>query len=155
MSTIYNFRKVSDLLACAGQPREGQLASLVTDGFQVVINLGLANGSYALKNEAASVANLGLIYHHIPVLFDSPQLEELKLFIELLNKYKEDKVLVHCTANYRASAFVGLYLFSIGQVDETEMEDFVDLIWKPNQIWREFMEEGVKFLSEIIKKSKL
>ena len=155
MNTIYNFHKVSDLLACAGQPREGQLAGIVDDGYRVVINLGLADGSYALKDEAASITKSGITYHHIPVLFDGPQLEELKLFIELLNKYQEDKVLVHCAANYRASAFVGLYLFSIRQVDETEMEDFVEQIWKPNQIWREFMEEGVNFLSEIIKKSKL
>ena len=147
MSTVYNFHKVSDLIACAGQPKEGQLAGIAEDGYKVVINLGLADGSYALKDEAASIIKLGIIYHHIPVLFDAPQLEELKLFINLLNKYKKDRALVHCAANYRASAFVGLYLYYTGQVDETEMEDFVEQIWKPNQIWREFMEEGVKFLN--------
>ena len=147
MSAIYNFHKVSDLLACAGQPREGQLATIAEDGYKVVINLGLADGRYALKDEATSVKNLGVTYHHIPVIFGSPQIQDLTLFINLMNKHAHEKTFVHCAANYRASVFTGLYLYASGKLDEQQMEGFIDEIWKPEPIWELFIEEAVDFLS--------
>ncbi|MDP9048379.1 MAG: protein tyrosine phosphatase family protein, partial [Bacteroidota bacterium] len=116
MSTIYNFRKISDLLACAGQLQEGQLAMIAEEGYKVVINLGLADGRYALKDEAASVEKLGMEYHHVPVIFDEPKMEELAAFIELMNKCAGEKTFVHCAANYRASVFTGVYLFASNQM---------------------------------------
>ncbi|HEY4324795.1 MAG TPA: protein tyrosine phosphatase family protein [Mucilaginibacter sp.] len=147
MSSIYNFHKVSDLLACAGQPREGQLASLADEDYKVVINLGLADGRYALKDEAASVKALGMAYYHIPVIFDEPKTEELTSFISLMKKCADEKTFVHCAANYRASAFVGLYLFAINKLNEDEMEDFIDNIWRPEPIWESFIEDSVDFLN--------
>jgi len=147
MSSIYNFKQVSDLLACAGQPREGQLQSIADDGYKVVINLGLADGKYALADEAASVAKLGLTYHHLPIIFDDPQLSELIDFIRLMNEYSHQKTLVHCAANYRASAFTGLYLFSADILNQNEMQDFIEEIWQPDGIWQQFIDNAVLWLS--------
>jgi len=147
MSSIYNFKQVSDLLACAGQPREGQLQSIADDGYKVVINLGLADGKYALADEAASVAKLGLTYHHLPIIFDDPQLSELIDFIRLMNEYSHQKTFVHCAANYRASAFTGLYLFSADILNQDEMQDFIEEIWQPDGIWQQFIDNAVLWLS--------
>ena len=149
MSAIYNFHKVSDQLACAGQPREGQLASLADDGYRVVINLGLTDGKYALKDEAASVNGLGMEYHHIPVIFDNPQVTELASFIELMKKYAEEKTFVHCAANYRASVFTGLYLFAADKLDEEAMQGFIEEVWQPDPIWQSFIEESVEGLKRL------
>jgi protein tyrosine phosphatase (PTP) superfamily phosphohydrolase (DUF442 family) len=146
MSAIYNLHKVSDRLACAGQPREDQLASIATEGCKVVINLGLADGKYALKDEAASVTGLGMAYHHIPVLFDRPQAGELSEFITLMDKHAGDKTFVHCAANYRASVFTGLYLFSKGKLDEEGLQNFIEEVWQPNPTWQLFVEESIAFL---------
>jgi len=146
MSAIYNFHKVSDSLACAGQPREEQLASIAAKGYTVVINLGLADGKYALKNEAESIKGLGMAYHHIPVLFDSPQAGELSEFITLMDNYAGDKTFVHCAANYRASVFTGLYLFSAGKLDEEGLQNFIEEVWQPDPTWQLFIEESVEFL---------
>lgn len=146
MSEIYNFKQVSDLLACAGQPREGQLQSIADDGYQVVINLGLADGKYALADEAASVAKLGLAYHHLPIIFDDPQLSDLVDFIRLMNEYGHQKTLVHCAANYRASAFTGLYLFSADILNQDQMQDFIEAIWQPDGIWQQFIDDAVEWL---------
>jgi protein tyrosine phosphatase (PTP) superfamily phosphohydrolase (DUF442 family) len=147
MSDIYNFKPVSDLLACAGQPLEGQLQSIADDGYTVVINLGLADGKYALADEAASAAKLGFVYHHIPVIFDDPQLSELNDFISLMNEHSHQKTLVHCAANYRASAFTGLYLFSADILNQDEMQEFIEDVWQPDGIWQQFIEEAVEQLS--------
>jgi protein tyrosine phosphatase (PTP) superfamily phosphohydrolase (DUF442 family) len=146
MSAIYNFRRVSDKLACAGQPREDQLASLVRDGYTVVINLGLSEGKYALNDEASSVKGLGLSYHHIPVLFDNPRVSELESFITLMKQHAGEKVFVHCAANYRASVFTGLYLFATDKLDEGGMLEFIEELWQPDPAWQLFIEESVEFL---------
>ncbi len=146
MSAIYNFRRVSDRLACAGQPREDQLATVASDGYAVIINLGLSEGKYALTDEASSVKLLGLTYHHIPVLFDSPQVAELESFIALMDKHAGEKIFVHCAANYRASVFTGLYLFAADKLDEQGMREFIEELWQPDPVWELFIEESMEFL---------
>jgi protein tyrosine phosphatase (PTP) superfamily phosphohydrolase (DUF442 family) len=148
MSAIYNFKPVSDMLACAGQPQERQLQTIADEGYKVVINLGLSDGKYALPDEAASVNNLGLTYHHIPVVFDNPQIDELSNFISLMNEHSHLKTLVHCAANYRASAFTGLYLFAADILNQDEMQEFIEEVWQPDGIWQQFIEEAVELLRE-------
>ncbi len=143
MSSVYNFSKVSDQLACAGQPREGQLATIAADGYKVVINLGLPDGKYALNNEAASVRALGMTYYNIPVVFDAPQMDELTSFISLMDKHTGEKTLVHCAANYRASCFTGLYLLKKGEFTTDEMQTFIEEVWQPDGIWQQFVDEAV------------
>lgn len=146
MLAIYNFHKVSDKLACAGQPVESQLSSIANGGYKVVINLGLAEGKYALADEAASIKALGLTYHHIPVVFENPQIDELVSFIGIMNNHINEKTLVHCAANYRASAFTGLYLFATDQLSEEELQVFVEEVWQPDATWQQFIEESVEFI---------
>jgi protein tyrosine phosphatase (PTP) superfamily phosphohydrolase (DUF442 family) len=146
MSSIYNFQKVNDGLACSGQPHEGQLGSIVDEGYQVVINLGLADGKYALADEASSIKALGLTYHHIPVQFDNPMPEELENFIYLMNQHNGEKVLVHCAANYRASCFTGLYLFASHQLDLDQMKDIIENVWQPDAVWQQFIDDSVEWL---------
>lgn len=146
MSSIYNFQKANDHLACSGQPREGQLESIAEDGYGVVINLGLADGKYALADEASSIKALGLAYHHIPVQFDNPMPEELENFIHLMNQHNGEKVLVHCAANYRASCFTGLYLFASHQFDLDQMKDLIENVWQPDAVWQQFIDDSVEWL---------
>jgi protein tyrosine phosphatase (PTP) superfamily phosphohydrolase (DUF442 family) len=151
MNSIYNFHQVSDRLACSGQPREVQLASIADDGYKAIINLGLADGKYALADEAASVNSLGLTYHHIPIAFDDPKIDELALFLELMDQHAQEKTLVHCAANYRASVFTGLYLFAAAKINETEMQSFIEEVWQPDAVWEQFIEESTAYIKEQIK----
>lgn len=146
MSEIKNLLFVSSRLSCAGQPDETQLAEIAAQGFEVVVNLGLKDGKYALPDEAASLARLGLEYHHIPVLFDRPQLSELESFIATMNRKHDKKVFVHCAANYRATAFTGLYLFAASELDRVQLQTFIEQIWNPDPVWQEFIDAAVRHL---------
>jgi protein tyrosine phosphatase (PTP) superfamily phosphohydrolase (DUF442 family) len=146
MSAIFNFHKVSGHLACAGQPRESQLPSIADEGYKVIINLALADGKYALNDEAALINGLGITYYHIPVLFDSPQVSELASFVGLMDKHADEKIFVHCAANYRASVFTGLYLLKTGSLNEVEMQDFIEGIWQPDPIWQMFIDESLEWM---------
>ena len=149
MPKIRNFYAINTMLACAGQPNEQQLKQLAADGFQTIINLGLLNTVYALADEAASVAALGMGYYHIPIKFDKPQISELADFIAYMNQRQPKKIMVHCAANYRASVFTGLYLFSENQVTEEELHDMIDDVWQPNAVWAKFLEEGLMYLKKV------
>jgi protein tyrosine phosphatase (PTP) superfamily phosphohydrolase (DUF442 family) len=146
MPAIRNFYKVNDKLACAGQPNEAQLKQLASDGYRVIVNLGLLDTVYALPNEAATVTALGMEYYHIPVQFDKPQLNELADFINYMNQHAGQTVLVHCAANYRASVFTGLYLLTTGEIAASEVQDFVEDAWQPNAVWQSFLKKGIDHL---------
>ncbi|MBS1525763.1 MAG: protein tyrosine phosphatase family protein [Bacteroidetes bacterium] len=146
MAAIYNFYQVNERLACAGQPREGQLASIAEEGYETIINLGLHDGKYALADEAASVKALGMTYCYIPVQFDNPRLDELDAFITEMRLQTGKKVFVHCAANYRASCFTGLYLLATDQLTVDEMNDLINNIWQPDTVWQQFIDDGVDHL---------
>jgi len=143
MKPIYQFEQISDHLACSGQPTEEQFKEFVAGKFDVVINLGLLDTKYALENEKKLVLSLGMEYHHIPVVFEDPQLNELFLFTSHMDQNAGKKILVHCAANYRASAFLGLYLFAKERLQEEEVNDFVEDVWQPNTTWTKFIAEGI------------
>ena len=144
MNSIYNFHQVSGTLACAGQPTEEQLKQLAGEQYQVIINLAPNGGKFSLPDEAASVKTLGIAYCHIPVIFNNPQQSELDDFIDLMNLHCEKKVLVHCVANYRASAFTGLYFFKTGKLNKDQTQAFIEDVWQPDDIWQQFIDEAME-----------
>ena len=144
---IHNFHKISDILACSGQPAEEQIKALAAQQYQVVVNLGLSDAKYSLPDEAASVKQLGMDYYHIPVLFDDPQIDDLMEFIKYMVEHMSKKALVHCAANYRASCFTALYLYYLKEIDDEEITDIVNEIWQPDHIWESFLEEGVAHIN--------
>lgn len=149
MEPIYNYKQVNDRLACSGQPTGEQLKGIADNDYRVIINLGLTGAKYSLPDEANSVAGLGLVYHHIPVQFDNPQLSELEEFLQLMQQHAGKKTLVHCAANYRASCFTGLYLLATKQLDQDEMTGFIEDTWQPDPVWQQFLEDGIDWLIKL------
>src|SRR6266513_5917539 len=107
---VYNFRQAGPDLATSGQPTEEQLGAIATAGYNVVVNLALHNDPrYSLRDEATSVRALGLDYVHIPVQFGAPTESDLERFFEAMEQHATERIWVHCAANMRVSAFLGLY----------------------------------------------
>jgi len=149
MSSIYNFKHVNNSLVCAGQPTEAQLMQLADENYRVIINLAMPTGKFALPGEETIVAGLGIDYIPIPVVFDNPQLNELLAFINYMELHAGEKTMVHCAANYRASAFTGLYLFNKGELDASQMQSFIEDVWQPDDIWQQFIDESLEYLKEV------
>ena len=128
---IINFRRLSDHLITGGQPTEEQLALAAAAGAEVVINLGRLDPAYALPDERGTVAALGLIYEHIPVVWAEPTAADLDAFFAAMDRYAGRRLFVHCAANYRASAFNMLYrVLRLGWRIEDARPD-MDAIWDP------------------------
>ena len=143
MSTdeIFNAIRVNDRLITGGQPTAGQLRDAVAEGFTVVINLATTNPPYSLDGEAELVELLGMDYVHIPVDWGNPTDADFAAFEAAMNRLAGEKLLIHCAANYRVTAFYSLYAQKhLGWTDQ-QAESFRAPIWAGSDypIWEDFI----------------
>jgi protein tyrosine phosphatase (PTP) superfamily phosphohydrolase (DUF442 family) len=140
-SQITGFLRVDERVSTGGQPSESQLEALAADGCEVVINLGLQDPRYCLKDEAASVARAGMLYLHIPVQFDGPTSHDYQRFCDAMAAHQDKRIFVHCAANYRVSSFVALYGEAKLGWTRAAAEAWAMKLWEPNETWRTFLVE--------------
>ncbi|HIG41732.1 MAG: protein tyrosine phosphatase family protein [bacterium] len=105
IEAAYNFRKIDDRISTSGLLSEEQLAALSLAGYEAVINLLPSNSQYAIKQEQDIVETQGVLYRHFPVDFSNPTESDYGAFEAVFEEFRDKKVLVHCAANFRASAF--------------------------------------------------
>jgi len=144
IDTVYNFKRLSPLIATGGQPNENQLQNLSVENYIAGINLGLDSAEYAVANEKQLVENQGIQYIHIPVSFDSPNtvhyFEFEKHLIALMNK----RILIHCAANKRVSVFMALFRMLNQQVTYADAMKDVYEIWQPDNVWQRFIRQVIE-----------
>ncbi len=126
-------------------PTAGQMKEIANAGVRVVINLALTTSQGALPEEDHVVESLGMKYIHIPVEWNNPTKQNLDDFFTALDEHKEEKVLVHCQANYRASSFVMLHrVLRLGWKKE-EAIPIMEKMWNPEDfpVWQKFIDENL------------
>lgn len=143
LTSIYNFQRLSDQIATAGQPTEEQFATVAEQGYQVVINLALPTSDNALPDERATVESKGMGYINIPVIWEQPTLGDLQQFFQAMDANQTSKVFVHCAANKRVSAFMYLYRCLRCGSDEATTQQDLTRIWQPNTIWQQFIQQAM------------
>jgi protein tyrosine phosphatase (PTP) superfamily phosphohydrolase (DUF442 family) len=80
-----------------------------------------------------------MIYVHIPVQFATPTETDLLAFFDAMDVYRERRILVHCAANYRVTAFLGLYRVARQGWSSEEAFDLMRTVWEPNEVWTQFI----------------
>jgi protein tyrosine phosphatase (PTP) superfamily phosphohydrolase (DUF442 family) len=135
-----NFRRVNDSLITGGQPTVAQLQRLAEAGFATVINLALHdNPRYSLPDEPGTVASLGLQYVHIPVQFEAPTEADLLAFFAAMEAHQGERILVHCAANMRVSAFLGLFWTLRQGWTPDRAFQLMRGLWAPNEVWARYI----------------
>jgi len=145
LEDIYNFLPLTETLFSSGMPTADQMTEVSKSGVELVINLALPTSERALPNEADLVMSLGMKYIGIPVEWDKPTLQNLEDFMNAMDANKENKILVHCQANYRATGFIALYrILQLGWNPENALKD-LRRIWNPDDypVWKKFIEENL------------
>ena len=140
LTKIKNFHFVSKQLASSGLIPLQDYQSIKQYGFKHVINLIPGDQT----EERNRVQSLGLSYQQIEVDWHEPSLEDFEKFSKLMKSYGQDKVYIHCEANYRASTFLYLYRLIELKVPETNAKADLLAVWKPSPSWTDFIEK-VKF----------
>jgi uncharacterized protein (TIGR01244 family) len=141
LDEIYNYRQVDERLSTSGQPTDAQLAEIADAGFQTVVNLALHDDPrYSLPDEPGSVQALGMRYIHIPVQFKAPTEADLDEFFAAMDAHQGERVWVHCAANWRVSAFVGLYRVLRQGWEREQAFALQRNLWEPDEVWAPFIE---------------
>jgi protein tyrosine phosphatase (PTP) superfamily phosphohydrolase (DUF442 family) len=140
LEEIRNWLAVDERIATAGQPSESQLREVAGAGYAVVVNLGLLDPRYCLPDEAGLAASLGLRYHHIPVQFDAPTVEDFRAFEAAMNQSGDARVFVHCAANYRVSSFLAVYGEKRLGWSREKADAHARRLWPLNETWVAFLE---------------
>jgi uncharacterized protein (TIGR01244 family) len=136
---IFNFLRIDDRIATSGQPTEAQFTALKQAGFDVVINLAPHSAENALKDERGTVTALGLRYVHIPVDFKNPTDSDFEQFCAAMKADESHRVLVHCAANMRVSAFMYRYRCQVLGTDPQRAQQDLHRIWTPAGVWKQFI----------------
>ena len=145
MKDIYNYWFYDDRLSSSGMPTAEQMKSVADAGVKVVINLALKTSQGALENEDTVVESLGMKYIHIPVEWSEPTRQNLEDFFKAMDAHKDEKLFVHCQANYRASSFIMLYrVLRLGWRKEQAIP-VMERMWNPEDfpVWQKFIEANL------------
>ena len=106
---LVNYHEYSPQLLSSGQPTREQFPAIKAAGVEAIINLAPVTDPASLADEHEIVRGLGIAYTHIPVDWEKPGLTDYARFLAAMREYAGKRVLVHCYAGSRASAFVYLY----------------------------------------------
>lgn len=133
LETVRNYQMVSERLSSAGQIGYDQIPLLREQGYEVVVNLAIADEERNAR-EGFLVAQSGLTYVHIPVEWEQPRLDDLEIFFDVMQANEGRKIFVHCFANMRASAFVYLYRTLVEGVPEADARRTMNEVWDPDEL---------------------
>jgi protein tyrosine phosphatase (PTP) superfamily phosphohydrolase (DUF442 family) len=128
LSDIDNYREYSLEFSSSGQPSAQQLKAVAEAGFDRVIYLAFSDNGTAIETEDRVVKKLGMDYVHIPVDFENPTLADFEDFAAVLNRDKQERTLLHCQINLRASTFSFLYRVIYSGVPMAEAKQDLDAI---------------------------
>jgi protein tyrosine phosphatase (PTP) superfamily phosphohydrolase (DUF442 family) len=146
MKDIYHYQYLDEKLSSSGMPTEVQMQDVAAAGIQLVINLAPHDSPNAIPEEARLVKSLGMEYINIPVTWRAPEAEALTRFLDEMDANIGKKTLVHCEANYRASAFVMLYRVLRLGWNKADAIPVMEKMWNPEDfpVWEQFIEAALK-----------
>ncbi|WP_417347255.1 protein tyrosine phosphatase family protein [Ferrimonas sp.] len=143
----------SERVITSGLPQPEQFPALKQAGVDLVINLIPAGNPTGLENEGKLVTEAGMEYAHIGVDWKQPTTEDVQTFLAVMEANKDKDVLIHCAANYRASAFYYLYLLHTGVQDSEVLQSSAMAPWgnlsesfREYPQWQQLIEEIKKGL---------
>ena len=138
---IRDYHPINHRLATSGQPTPEQFLAIALAGYKVIINLAVSTSTNALENEGAIVTDLGMVYIHIPVVWEDPKVEDVKLFFKIMQLLDGDRIWIHCTKNMRVSCFIYLWQKHILQLPEAEAKQPMSRIWQPTGVWQQLIQQ--------------
>jgi len=98
----------------------------------------------ALPKEDKIVTKNKMIYIHIPIVWKNPEINKLKLFLNILKALQENnkKVFIHCIMNYRVSVFIHQYKKTI--LKQKSPKFIAPKKFKPNKKWQKIIDLDIK-----------
>ncbi len=118
-----DFLTVTERLWRGPQPDYGELIKLQEQGLTAVVNLRDES-----EESKSLCQRLGLGYHFFPIVdWTTPNPRQVESFLELFERYPEERYLVHCWGGVgRTGVFVCCYRISMGLMNARDAIDLSD-----------------------------
>ena len=136
---LLNRIEYSPSLTASGQPTAEALELAARSGYSRVIFLAFPNHQNALEHEDAIVKALDMECIHIPAEWEAPSLADFDAFAAAMRVPTQQRTLLHCEVNFRASVFGFLYQVIYQGVPMGEAIALMHAIWIPNEVWEDFI----------------
>lgn len=134
-----NVVMISPKIVTSGQPTAAALSQLAEQGFKAVIYLAPPTVRDAVAGEADIVRRQGLEFINIPIPFGQPSEADFEQFAEAMSRLQDQKVLVHCQVNMRASSMTFLYrVVKAHEAPELAYQE-VAKVWSPDGPWKRLL----------------
>jgi protein tyrosine phosphatase (PTP) superfamily phosphohydrolase (DUF442 family) len=134
----YNFIQINSLVSSSGTIK---FIELKKEDYQLIINLLPNDNTHARENEQQDIEDLKINYAYIPIDWSNPLLEDYKNFEEVMNRFSDKKIHIHCAANYRATAFFGIYAYKNLSWSKAQLSELMSPIWNIDEYpqWQIFL----------------
>ncbi|MGH1372569.1 MAG: protein tyrosine phosphatase family protein [Cellvibrionaceae bacterium] len=141
----YNFRLINSRITTSGVISAEQLQELSHLDYQRVINLLPSDSEYAVADEQQLIESQNITYNAIPVDFSKPSPEDYQKFLQVMQQSLEEKIHIHCAANYRVSAFFSIYACQHLGWDSAQAKRHIESLWQPSDHsnWLRLLEEMI------------
>ena len=139
-----NVVEISPRLVTSGQPTAASLAHLASQGFAADIYLAPLTVEDAVPHEAEIVRGQGLEFINIPINFGKPTDADFKAFVQVMNRLKDRKVLVHCQVNMRASSMTFLWRVIAEHEAPEQAYESVAKVWSPRGVWKQLLVDELR-----------
>lgn len=136
--SIGNYFQYSDILSAGAQPAADQILDLMTDGYEVIVNISPSSARNALANEASLVERTGMYYAFFPVDCGNLQPIHYLTFAGIMNGIKDKKAFVHCGGNIKSSNLLHMWDVLANGKDERESLQTLYKIQRPEAKWFEY-----------------
>jgi protein tyrosine phosphatase (PTP) superfamily phosphohydrolase (DUF442 family) len=140
MQEIVNYYQVTDKIATSGQPTREQFQEIAEAGYEATINLALPSSNHAIADEGAIVTGLDMAYFQIPVIWEAPKIDDVKLFFGVMNSLGDRKIWLHCALNMRVSCFMYLFQKHVLHLPEERSLYPMNQIWQPEGVWQQLIQ---------------
>lgn len=131
-----NQHVISEALVTGGHFVNDGLQILADDGVTVVIDLR----DEPPEGQAEKLAAAGVKWVSVPVSWKNPRPEDYEAFASAMKAHADEKILVQCQANYRASAMTFLYRANELGVSERKARKDLNAVWQPGGTWGDYIE---------------
>ena len=145
MKDTFNYLQLTETLSSSGMPTHEQLREIAEAGVKFVVNLATPKSEGWMPDEGDVFSSLGVDYLSIRVDWENPTAQDLSQFMDAMAAHEGQRVHVHCQANFRATAFIGMYrVLRLGWEREKAFETIQE-IWDPEEypIWQKFIEDNL------------
>ena len=145
VNQAYNFKSINPSVSTAGVLTKRQLSELSSEGYEAVINLLPSDSEYATEHEPSIVEAQGLKYVYIPVDFTAPTESDYQQFTQAMSELSGEKIMLHCAANYRVTAFYSVYATQALGWSAEQARELISSIWDVSEfpVWEKFVESRI------------